>query len=97
MGTYENILMIGFAFLTVAFIWNSIKMFRHSKNVEDENRRKVIRRKAGFLLILGFMPLFSGLYVVYRISWMFYIVFLTGIMATVYVVGSGVRENMKRH
>ena len=91
----EHFMVTSFMFLTAAFVWNSMKLYRRGRALEDQSRRRLLCQRAIFLLILAFMPLFSALYVVFKSSWMFYIVLLTGIMAAVYVVGSRIKENRK--
>lgn len=97
MGTYETVVVVVFSLLTVAFVWNSIKSYRQSGVEEEEESRKAIRQKAFLWLILGLMFFLSALYVILRVSWIFSIVVLIGIMATMYVIGSGLGANMKEH
>lgn len=97
MKTYEICLMIAFGILTIVFAWNSIKTYRQTSHEQDKRQCKAARKKAFVLMMLGLACLLCALYVVFRVSWLFFIVFLLGCMAVASTIGSGLGENINRH
>lgn len=97
MGAYETFVVVIFFILTAVFVWTSIKSYRQSRAAEEKKLRKAYLRKALLWLTLGLMFFLSALYVILRVSWIFLIVVLIGVMAMMYVVGSGLGASIKEH
>lgn len=97
MRIYETVLVIVFFTLTAVLVWNGIKAYPQVRAEEDKKLRAASRRKVAFLIMFGLMFFFSALYIIFRVSWMFMIMFFMGSVAFAYAIGSGIGANTKEH
>lgn len=97
MTAYELFVTAAFLAAALLFVWSSVKIFREAGGEMDAVLRRVSRKKGMLLILPGLMFLLCALYILLRLSWLFWLVLLVGIGAMGYAIGSGIGANMREH
>lgn len=97
MGMYRGVLAVVVFLLAAVCVWSGVRAYQRGMAEEDEKRRKTARWNALLWTALGLMFGLSGLYAVFLVSWLFWVVILLGTLAVGSAIGTGLGLNMREH
>ena len=97
MKIYTAVVLCAFFLLTVLFVWKAIAALLKAGAIADKKLRRRARLRALLLLVPGVMFLSAALFIITRIAVFLDLTFTIRMLAVVYVIAVGLRDNVQKH